>query len=829
MTGVRLLGGYRVLDLSDERGMLAGRLLADLGADVIQVEPPGGSTARRAAPVSPDGSYFWDAFAANKRGIVADLGTESGRELVRRLALRADFFIESAGAGVLTSAGLGWRHLAEINPALVYGTITAFGHDGPKAGYAESDLVVWAAGGPLQPNRDGDRPPLRMSVEQAYLNAAADLAGGLLIAHHARVRTGRGQLVDVSAQASLGLDTLGRVLADSVRDPNPEWGALASPVKRADQSGSGSGTNSSLKKWPCRDGLVEFHLAMGAAVGGFTNNFFRWLRDEGGCSDRVAAWDWRVLPALVEAGEFTEEDMRQVRAAVAGFLAERTKAEILAAAIRYKLLCIGISDTADLAASEQLAARGYYAAIGEGARRRTLPARWAAGSIPLVALERPAPLAGEHTGEVLAEWLGDDRAPAGADGSRRRDPPMTAAALDGLKVADFSWVVAGPVVGRALADFGATVVRVESSGRVETARMMQPFYDGKPGPENSALYGTCNAGKWGLTLDLKNPQGQAVARDLIRWADVVIESFSPGQMERWGLDYDRVRVDNPSVIMLSTSLMGQRGPAAKLAGYGNIGASASGYQDLVGWPDRPPIGPFGPYTDYVGPRFSLVLLLAALDHRRRTGEGCYLDVAQSEIGVFLLSPQLADYFDRGTVAARRGNADERFAPHGVFGCLREDDQDRFAAIAVTSDEQWRALAGEMGRPELGSDPRYATQTARLAAAGLDGLVAAWTAGQRAADVEARLQRRGVPAHVCAGSADWTRDPQLAHRHHLRALPHPQFGTATVEGPRYLLSQTPGEVRRAAPTLGQDNEYVLRTLLGYDESAIEALAAAGVLT
>ena len=360
--------------------------------------------------------------------------------------------------------------------------------------------------------------------------------------------------------------------------------------------------------------------------------------------------------------------------------------------------------------------------------------------------------------------------------------------------------------------------------------MMQPFYDGTPGAENSALYGTCNAGKLGLTLNLKQPDGQAVARDLIGWADVVIESFSPGQMERWGLDYESVQSLNPSVIMLSTSLMGQTGPAAKLAGYGNIGASASGYQDLVGWPDRPPIGPFGPYTDYVGPRFSLALLLAALDRRRLTGLGCHLDVAQSEIGVFLLSPQLAEYFDRGTVAARRGNADERFAPHGVFGCLPAGDEDRFVAVAVTSDGQWQALAAEIGDPGLADDPRYQTEAGRLAAAAeLADIVAAWTTGQRAEDVVARLQRRGVPAHVAASSADWSGDAQLAHRGHLRRLPHPQFGTATVEGPRYLLSDTPGEVRRPAPRLGQDNEYVLRTLLGYDAAECARLTDSGALT
>jgi crotonobetainyl-CoA:carnitine CoA-transferase CaiB-like acyl-CoA transferase len=402
-------------------------------------------------------------------------------------------------------------------------------------------------------------------------------------------------------------------------------------------------------------------------------------------------------------------------------------------------------------------------------------------------------------------------------------------ALDGLKVADFSWVVAGPVVGRALADFGATVVRVESASRIETARMMQPFYDGTPGRENSALYGTCNAGKFGLALDLKTDDGRAVARDLIRGADVVVESYSPGQMARWGLDYEMVRADNPSVIMLSTSLMGQTGPAAKLAGYGNIGASLSGYQDLVGWPDRPPIGPFGPYTDYVGPRFSLLVLLAALDERRRTGAGCHIDVAQSEVGVFLLAPQLADYFDRGTVAIRRGNADERFAPHGVFAGLPEDGQDRFVAIAVCTDEQWRALCDELGRAELADDPSFASAPARLDAAdALEALLAPWVADQRVEDVEQRLQGRGVPAHVCSTSADWSQDPQLAHRGHLRALPHPRLGTATVEGPRYLLSASPGVVARPAPELGQDTEYVLRTLLGYDDAAYERLVDAGVL-
>jgi len=409
---VGLLTGYRVLDLTDERGLLAGRILADLGADVVQVEPLAGSRARRAAPLSDrDGqphSYVWAAFAANKRGIAVDFRHDAGRHVLCQLAGQADFFVESLGPGAAASLGLGWPVLSEINPALVYATITAFGQDGPKAGYAASDLIVWAAGGPLEPNRDGARPPLRISVPQAFLNASADAAGGMLLAHHARTRDGRGQLVDVAAQACLSLNTLGRVLADPVGDEHPEWAALISPTARSDQSGSGSGTSSHLKKWRCKDGLVEFHLAIGQAAGPFTNNFFRWMHAESAGSDALLRWDWRVLPELVKRGEFTEEDMQQVRAATAAFLAAKTKNEILEAAIAYKLLCIGVSDTGDLAASPQLAERDFYVTLGAGRRAQALPGRWATVSIPAFELHRPAPEVGEHTDEVLAEWLGYD-------------------------------------------------------------------------------------------------------------------------------------------------------------------------------------------------------------------------------------------------------------------------------------------------------------------------------------------------------------------------------------------------------------------------------------
>lgn len=823
------LSGYRVVDLTDERGMIAGRMLADLGADVIQVEPPGGSAARRCPPLEADGgSLYFDAYAANKRGVVADPDDPEGQRLIRELAAAADILIESADPGAMAARGLDWPDLEQLNPGLIYVSVTAFGRTGPKAHYAESDLTVWAAGGPLDLNRDGTRPPVRISLPQTYLHAGADAAAGALFALAARHRIGRGQHVDVSAQASLGIATLARVLAHAVGDND------AGPQPPDGHGGSGPATPPFPSKWPCRDGMVECLIGLGPATGGFTNAFMRWMADEGAAPADLADIDWRTVPGRIEEGTLRGKDLDEVREVVAAFLAAKTKQELLRAAVDRKLLCVPIYDTADVAASEQLASRDFWVEVGDGDRRRRLPGPCAKVSAEAFAIRRPAPLLGEHSAEVTAEWLtGPGTTVTGERLTVSPTPAMdgpgdASLPLAGLKVLDLSWVVAGPVIGRALADFGATVIRVESSTRVETARHVPPFYGGVPDPRNAALYVTWNCGKLGITVDLSTERGREVVQRLAGWSDVVLESFSPGQMQRWGLDYAALSADHPGLIMLSTALMGQTGPDARLAGYGNIGAALSGFQNIAGWPDLPPLGPYGAYTDYLGPRFALTTLLAALEYRQHTGAGCYIDVSQGEAGVFMQSPELADYARNGTVVGRMGNADRVHAPHGVYRCRPDDDgTGRFVAVAVRTDEQWRELATLMGRPDLARDAALATAAGRRAA-DLDPAVEAWTCEQTAEDVERRLQQAGIPAHVCASSRDFCLDPQLAHRGHLIQLPDPRHGTATVEGPRYLLSATPGRVRRTAPDYGQDNDYVLTELLGYRPDEIRAMVDDGVL-
>ena len=398
--------------------------------------------------------------------------------------------------------------------------------------------------------------------------------------------------------------------------------------------------------------------------------------------------------------------------------------------------------------------------------------------------------------------------------------------LRDVKICDFMWVMAGPASTRILADYGATVVRIESPTRVDTARTLQPYHGSQFGPDTSGLFANCNAGKFGISLDLGNPASRKVVYDLVRWADVVTESFSPKAMRAWGFDYESLRKVNPGLIMLSSCLMGQTGPLAKIAGFGNMAAAIAGFTNLTGWPDRPPSGVFGAYTDYVAPRFTALAILAALDHRRRSGQGQYIDQSQAECAIHFLAPAILDYTVNARVEERIGNSDSAFAPHGVYPAAGDD---QWVAIVCRDDDDWRGLCAAMENEELARDSRYASAAGRLDhRETIDAAIGAWSRKLDRGAIESRLQSHGVPAHQVQNSADAYMDPQFVHRGHFVALDHPSLGKFTVEGPRAKLSRTPATVRRAAPSLGQDNQHVLESILGYDETQISELVASGAL-
>jgi benzylsuccinate CoA-transferase BbsF subunit len=351
---------------------------------------------------------------------------------------------------------------------------------------------------------------------------------------------------------------------------------------------------------------------------------------------------------------------------------------------------------------------------------------------------------------------------------------------------------------------------------------LAPFRNDASGVDDSGLFNNMNAGKLGLALDLAQPAARAVLLDLVRWADVVVESFSPRAMRSWGLDYESLRAVKPDVIMASSCLMGQTGPLAMLAGYGTMAAAISGWFNITGWPDRAPCGPFSAYTDYVAPRLFVGSILAAVEHRRRTGEGQYIDLSQAEASLHLMSPALLDFSVNGRVLQRAGNDDPAFAPHGIY---RAAGDDRWVAIVCGGDAHFAGLCQLIDRPDLAQLDLEARRDRRRQ---LDEAIQAWTRSRTADDIEALCQARGIAAHRVNDSKDAFTDPQLGHRGHFVEVAHSAQGTTWVEGSRFRLSRTPARIERGGPTIGEHSWEVLTEILGYDVDRVADLAAAELL-
>ncbi|HZQ37026.1 MAG TPA: CoA transferase, partial [Dehalococcoidia bacterium] len=795
-----------------------------------------------------------------------------GREQLRRLVRGADVLVESYAPGYLDRLGLGYAALSAINPGLVHVSITPFGSSGPKAGWAATDLTALAASGVLLLTGDADRPPCRVVVPQAFLHAGADAATAALIALTARGRDGLGQHVDCSAQTSAMMATQSGILCHG-------WNS--NPVSRAG-GGLKIGPYDLRFVYPAKDGFVSVTFLFGGLLGPFTARLMAWMCEAGFVDEATRDKDWIGYTVLLLSGEEPVSELHRVAAAIERFTRTRTKAELYAEAKRRHLLIVPITTTADLVDSPQLAARDFWQpAMGnreqgienssppavrqpDAAANTTpspLPIPWggaggeATAATAVTALypgpfakfsatpiqyRRPAPRLGEHSAEVLQNHLAQQ--PPSPRGFRSRGArsatergPGGEAALAGLKILDFTWVFAGPMGVRPLADYGATVVHVESGVRPDILRTNVPYKDNVPGIERGGGYANVSAGKLGLTLNLARPESLDMVRRLVAWADVVVENFSPKAMRNWGLDYAALREINPGIIMVSTCLNGQTGPEAALAGFGTMGAMIAGFGELAGWPDRDPAGPFLAYTDYVSPRYIATAILAAFDHRRRTGEGQWIDLAQAEASAHFIGPALLDYTVNGRIMRRNGNVSHEQAPHGVFPAAGQSDarsassDGRWVAIACADEAQWQALCRATGNEGWLSDSRFATFAARQAnRAALEELIAAWTRTRDVDAIEQTLQAAGVPVHRASSSADAFADPQLAHRGHFVTLDHPELGPVPLEGSRMALSRTPAQIRWPGPTLGQHNELVLREILGLSEDEVTALAVAGAL-
>jgi crotonobetainyl-CoA:carnitine CoA-transferase CaiB-like acyl-CoA transferase len=400
-------------------------------------------------------------------------------------------------------------------------------------------------------------------------------------------------------------------------------------------------------------------------------------------------------------------------------------------------------------------------------------------------------------------------------------PPQ---ALAGIGVVEFGGYAAGPHIGKMLANFGATVIHVESAARPDGFRMEYPPYkDRRPGVNSGGCFAYFNDSKLGVTLDLKNPQGLVLARRLCRWSDIVIENMRPGVIERLGLGFEALKAGHPALIMLSTCNMGRTGPRADTPGFGSQLTALSGICGLTGERGGPPTLLYGPYIDFIASTLGAAAVLAALEQRRRTGTGAHIDISQYEAGLMFVAGPLLEFQMTGRIAERIGNEDPDAAPHGVYRCAGEG----WIALSCWSNEEFAALAAAIGRPEWSREERYATLAGRRnAAAAIDAGIGAWTREGDARAAAEALQRAGVHAHPVNTMADLFTDPQLAARGQWQRQPHAVIGNQAYCAPAFQLSATPGEVKSAAPLLGADNDRVFRGILGLSEAEYAAMRDAG---
>ncbi|MEO8602059.1 MAG: CoA transferase [bacterium] len=802
----RALAGLRVLDLTDESGHLAGRILADLGAEVLKVEPPGGDATRQRGPFiggepHPEAGVQWIARNLGKRSVVLDLAQPADVERLHGLARQADVLVYSAPTG-RAPRGVEPQALQALNPALIVCSITPYGTSGPKAALRGSDLTALAASGNLFMTGDADRAPVRCSLPVTHYHGAAEAVVGILFALWHRDRTGAGQHVDVALQELM--------LMPNMTHPAQAW----VQGYRGQRSGNFNRVGDTVQQeiWPCKDGFVSFALRGGPARIPGLIAVTKWMDEEGMAPPVLKDRDWSKYNNNV----LSQPEVDAIAAPFAAFFKTKTMQELYDAACSRRLMLAPANTEREVLASRQLAARAYFTertAVAGSEQRLPFPARFA--EFPLAAIGERAPTLNDATGFATAGTFAQPPASGATAG---------AGIFQGLRVLEFGAGAAAPLATRYFADQGATVIKIESRQRPDFLRTLRD--DGSGKLDSSLFFACINPNKLSAGLNMKDPHAVGLAKRLVGWADLVIENFAPGVMQKWGLDYATIKDEFPGLIMISTCLWGQTGPERAYPGFGGQGSALAGFNYLTGWPDREPLGPFGTITDSISPRYGVVAIGAALLHRARTGAGAYLDVSQVETGVYGLGEWLLGYAASGRTFGRVGNRSPHAAPHGVFPCAGAD---KWIALAIHDDADWRRLVQAMGEPAWATAAELATLDGRLRAVeSLEREVAAWTAPQDAAALAAALQTAGIDAAAVADMQDVVHDPQLAHRGHFTEMIHPVVGRYVVEAMGARYSAAPMQFTRPAPLLGGDSHEAYCDLLGMSEAEFAELSAAGVL-
>lgn len=799
------LAHLTVLDLTDLRGALAGRLLADLGAEVIKIEPPGGDPGRLQPPfagnvASPDRSLPFLYRNANKSALEIDLHDPAGAERFAQLCAGADVLLENYGPNRRQVLDLAPEAVRERYPQLVHVILADFGLSGPRAHWRAEPLVAFAASGALFASGFLDRPPCWLPGFAAHDCAAVFSLIGVLAALLERARHGAGQTVEVSVQeaAISGFNPWQIPLADYHR----VYPMLpAAPPRNADGN---------YLVLPTADGHVRILPAGQGHWRGFVDLLDR--------ADAFAApeWDFALYRLM---------NVDAIRLIAGDALRQRTRAEVFAAALERGVPLAPINTPDEFAAAEQTRTRGYF-------RRTDFPhlgdAPFAVApfnfSATPVELRPPAPVLTAPVESPLSHR--EESKPARPSPNSERTDALGASdvrpVLAGLRVLVFGYAAVAPEVGSLLADLGADVVRVESRAHLDLLRTITIEPEA---PNRAFTFNDASRGQRSVCLDMRQERARALALELCAHADVVLENYRGGVLRAWGLDYAAVHRVRPDIVYLSSQGFGASGPLAEAPSFGPLNASFAGVNWLWNFPDAPyPAGTSLNHPDHIASKLGTVAVLAALEHRRRTGRGQYIDMAQTEAAAFVLGELYLQRPCTGRPLQQQGNAVEHAVPHGVYPCAGDD---QWCAIAVVGERAWQRFRRCL---EWAEEPSWATLAGRLAARDeIDRRLGEWTRARRADDAATILQSAGVSAMAVLGPDELRADVHLLGRNAIVTVEHPEIGPERHIANPLRLSRTRLAPAAPAPLLGADTAAVLTEVLGLDPKEVQHLIESGVCT
>jgi crotonobetainyl-CoA:carnitine CoA-transferase CaiB-like acyl-CoA transferase len=849
------LTGIRVVELADEQAEYCGLTLAGLGADVIKVEPPGGSPTRRIGPFyedreDPERSLFFWQYNRGKRSIVLDLRQRDDRERFQALVASADVLLESTPRGELDGLGLGADSLMKQFPALVVARVSPFGDHGPWADFKGSDLIHLALGGVMMncgydpaPGGAYDLPPIAPQMWHAFHIAGEQLAFTIVAALLYRWRTGQGQHLSCAIHEAVAKSTevdlmswvMRRVLVQRQTCRHAREGITPHPSIVHTKDGRWVMANLGTRPGETKQ-LVALLEKYGIDAG---------LDPE----QAAAPTSGRYVPGTGPSTAKRDLPMEAVQRFVRAFTYDNVPWR---EAQEAGMLWAPLRKPHENALDPHWLKRGSCTDIEHpelGRSLRYATSKWLATATSW-SVGRRAPLLNEDAATVLRPRERD--LPVIAPAARPPlDEPLSPRGkpfpLHGIRILDFTWFLASAGGTRFLAAFGAESIKVELKSHPDTRMAAMAPVGGRaardqatgplPGmtdPDMGGQFNNKNPGKRGISLNVRHPRGLEIARRLVAMSDIVAEGFSPGVLDNWGLGYDAMRAIKPDIIYVQQSGMGAQGTYGRFRTVGPVANSFSGLSEMSGLPE--PAMPAGwgySYLDWMGAYSFALAMLTALFHRERTGEGQWVDASQAEVGLLISGTTILDWSANGRIWSRYGNRSpyKPAAPHGVYPCAGND---RWITIACFTEAEWRALAEVAGHREWADDARFKDLAARLRHQdALDALVGEWTRSQDAYQAMLALQRARVPAGVCQTAGDrCDLDPQLAALHWLTEVTGTKIGRWPLAEVPIKMSESPayigGRLDRGAPCYGEDNEYVYGELLGMSTREIKALAEEGVI-